>query len=59
MADIEDLVVEQNVFLSGIVVAIDPDDRHFQGVSIRLSNPETGYLHNQIIKADPSQITID
>ncbi len=60
MAALADLVVGQQVTIDGTIVSIDPIDRHFLGVVIKLTNPEsaTDVLHNKKIAVDPVQITI-
>ena len=58
MADLVDISVDQTVIVVATVTAIDPDDRHFQEVTLKLSYPETGSLSGQVIKLSNLQVTV-
>ncbi len=58
MAVIIDLAVDQTVLVVATVKSLDPDDRHFQGVTLKLTYPTDGVLAGEEIRVDPSQVTI-
>ncbi len=58
MAAIIDLSVDQLVLVVATVKSLDPDDKHFQGVTLVLNDPSTGVLAGKEIMLDPSEITI-
>ncbi len=56
MAAIADIHVGDLVGVIGTVTKVDPDDRHFQGISIKLLAPSAGPLEGQIVRYDASQV---